>query len=212
MTDPQLQQPAWQPPAARPPLGQRQKAGAALAGSIGFVLLSLGFTLFGVPLALLTFGAFAGLILRSIGRFDEAQDVDYQRFVEFFERLNPEAWVLPLVLVALLGLAIMAAALYLSARILRSHDVEKPWAVTWAGAGVAIVGSWVVSGVLGLVTQLFSFAAGFDRQNDWGVAIAVGTLSFLLNLAAAAVVGWLSWWWMAHLMRPALPATAKGTA
>ena len=206
MTDPQIQQPAWQPPAARPPLGQRQRAGAALAGAIGFLLLSLGFTLFGVPIALLLFGALFSTIIGVIARSDSARDADFERFVDFFEQFNPAAWILPLVLVALLGLAIMAVSLFLSARILRSHDVNKPWPVTWAGAGVAIVGSWVVSGLLGLVTQALSWGAGFDGRTEWGASIAIGIVSLVLNLAAAAVVGWLAWWWMAHVMRPASPA------
>jgi hypothetical protein len=201
MTNPQIQQPAWQPPAARPPLTQRQRAGAAFAGALGFLLLSLGFTLFGVPIALLLFGALFSTIIGVIARSDSARDADFQRFVDFFDQFNPAAWVLPLVLVALLGLAIMAASLFLSARILRSHDVDKPWPVTWAGAGVAIVGSWVVSGLLGLFTQALSWGAGFDGRNEWGPAIAIGIVSMVLNLAASAVVGWLAWWWMAHLMR-----------
>jgi hypothetical protein len=208
MTNPQYPQPAWQPPAARAPLSQRQRAGAALAGAIGFLLLSLGFTLFGVPIAVLLFGALFNTIMGVIARSDTARDADFQRFVDFFEQVNPTAWVLPLVLVALLGLAIMVASLFLSARILRSHDVNKPWPVTWAGAGVAIVGSWVVSGLLGLVTQALSWGAGFDGRGEWGAAIAIGIVSMVLNLAAAAVVGWLAWWWMAHLMRPATPVSS----
>jgi hypothetical protein len=207
MTNPQIQQPAWQPPAARPPLSQRQRAGAALAGAIGFLLLSLGFTLFGVPIALLLFGALFSTIIGVIARSDSAREADFQRFVDFFEQVNPTAWVLPLVLVALLGLAIMVASLFLSARILRSHDVNKPWPVTWAGAGVAIVGSWVVSGLLGLFTQALSWGAGFDGRNEWGPAIAIGIVSMVLNLAVSAVIGWLAWWWMAHLMRSATAAS-----
>lgn len=207
MTYPQAQQPAWQPPLVRPPLGQRQKTGSAIAGAVGFVLLSLGFAMVGIPLAVLAFGAFFGAILGVVARGDGARDPDFVRFENFFEQLNPSAWVIPLVIVAVVGLAIMAIALFTSARILRSHGVNKPWPVTWAGAGIAIVASWIVSTVLGFVLQLFSVATGVSQQADWGAAIAIGGVSFVVNLAAAAVVGWLSWWWMAHLMRPAAEAT-----
>jgi hypothetical protein len=208
MTYPQVQQPAWQPPPVRPPLGERQRKGAALAGAVGFVLLSLGFAMVGIPLAVLAFGAFFSIILRFIGRVDDGRDADLQRFENFFEQLNPGAWVIPLVIVAVVGLAIMTAALFISARILRSHGVNKPWPVTWAGAGVAIVGSWLVSGVISLLTQLLSFGVGFGRDSDWAGAVIIGVVSFVVNLAASAVIGWLAWWWMAHLMRPATPTDA----
>ena len=210
MTYPTAQQPAWQPPAERPPLSPRSKKGAAIAGAVGFVLLSLGFALFGLPLALLAFGAFFTAIVRLIGRVNDKPDADLLRLREFIDQFQPEQWVVPMLLVALLGLAIMAAALFISSGILRSHGVNKPWQITWAGAGIAIVGSWLVSGVLSVILQLFSFGFGFGREDNWGAAIAVGVISLVVNLAASAIVGWLSWWWMTHLMRPAT-ATAPAT-
>jgi hypothetical protein len=207
MTYPSIQQPAWQPPVVRPPLEPRQKKGAAIAGAVGFVLLSLGFALFALPLVLFAFAAFFTAIFGFIARVGGGGDRGVEQFMEGIQELHPEAWVVPLIIVAVVGLAIMAGALFLSAGILKSHSVNRAWPVTWAGAGVAIVGSWVVSGVLSVIVQLFSVGFGGLGQNEnWAGAIAIGVISFVINLAASAVIGWLAWWWMAHLMRPAAAA------
>jgi hypothetical protein len=36
-----------------------------------------------------------------------------------------------------------------------------------------------------------------------GIDIALGIVGFLLSLAIHVVLGWLAWWWMAHVLRPA---------
>ena len=41
-----------------------------------------------------------------------------------------------------------------------------------------------------------------DGVQGLPIVIALGVISFLVSIALAALVGWLSWWWMAHVMRP----------
>lgn len=200
MSETYVAPPNWTPPPVRPPLSARQKSGSRLAGILGFLLLSLGFGLFAVPLAILAFGAFFSLLVGFVRRASHS-DARFEQFVDGMQALNPSAWILPLIIVSVLGLAVMAGALLLSARILRSHDVERPWAVTWAGAGIAIVASWILSGFSAIPLGMTSGMRGDDNLGAIGLGIAVGVVSFLIGVVFAAVVGWLSWWWMAHALR-----------
>ena len=191
--------PGWQPqpPAVRQPLTPRQKSGARLAGILGFVLLSLGWTLFWVPLSALVFGAFlaflAGIILGT------ADVSGVEMFLGGLDTLDLTPWILPIVIAMFVGVAIMAFAFVLSARILRAHDVARPWPVTWAGAGIAIVASWVFSWLAFLPLAI---VGGLTEDSGLdGTGIVVGVVSLLLGLAITVIIGWLSWWWMAHAMR-----------
>lgn len=192
--------PNWQPPPPRPPLTPREKSGARLAGILGFLLLSVGFGLFSIPIVVIALGAFFALVVEFFRRISR-NDQGFEQFLSAFESLNPTAWILPLILAAVVGLALMAGALLLSARILRSHDVERPWAVTWAGTGVAIIASWFLSGLSAIPFSFTGAFRGDDVEGSIGIGIALAVLSFLIGLAASAVVGWLSWWWMAHAFR-----------
>jgi len=199
-------QAGYQPPPVRPPLSPREKSGARLAGIVGFLLLSLGFGLLAIPLSLLALGALFATVLGFIGRVSR-DDRGIDQFIRGFEQFNPSAWILPLVIAAIVGLVIMAVALFVSAGILRSHDIARPWAVTWAGAGIAIVGSWLLSGLTAVPAGLFGSFRGDDSAATVGIGVAVAVVSFLVGLFATAVIGWLSWWWMAHaLRRPVAPA------
>ena len=192
--------PAWQPAPPRPPLSDRERAGARLAGILGYLVLSVGFALFGIPVALLIFAAFFALIFGILQRANN--DPELGGFTDFIRAVDPGAWILPLVVVALVGVAVMVAALLVSRGILRAHGVNRPWGVTFAGAGIAIVASWIASVVISVPLQITS---GFTSDIDTGLpfGIVVGVLSVLASLVTTAVVGMLSWWWMAHLMRPA---------
>lgn len=195
--------PSFQPPAPKPPLQARQKSGARLAGILGFLLLSLGGTMFILPIVALLFGAFFALIFRSLRTTAVSSDPDFLSFDGFLEDLNLEALIPVLVIIAVVGVILMVVALFLSARVLRSHGIDKAWAVTWAGAGIAVVANGVVTSVLSMPFSLFPTGLG---SGDSGVAftVVVGIVGLLVSIVATAAVGWLSWWWMAHLMRPAV--------
>jgi hypothetical protein len=191
-------------PQRKPALSAREKWGALIAGGVGFLLLTLGFGLFMIPSALLLFGAFFALILGLVRRAND--DPDLGGFSDFIERIDPGAWILPLVIIAVVGIATMAVALFVSAGILRSRGVRSPWGVTWAGAGISIVGSWVVSTVLSIPFQFVGAFRGDD--STFGGPFAFIALGFgaLVSIAVTAAVGAAGWWWMAHLMRPAVRA------
>lgn len=138
----------------------------------------------------------------------------YEGMIGFVESLNPSAAVVPLLLVALFGAAIMAAALFVSARILRSHGSTKPWPVTWAGVGMAVASKWLVAGVLVIPFQLITSSVDDDRMQALHIAIVpitivLGVLSLLATVATDAVIGALAWWLSAQLLRPPAPAATE---
>ncbi|MBG6055072.1 hypothetical protein IWX81_001483 [Salinibacterium sp. CAN_S4] len=190
----------------RPPLLPRQRAGARLAGIIGFLVLSVGFWMLSVPLAILAVVAIVSVIFRAIGRSSGNPDW-YRQALVFIDRLQPEVWIVPLVIVAVVGLVLMVVALFTSARILRSHGVAKPWPVTWAATGIAIVASWIVSAVLSVPLQFAGVGIDDNNSQALAVRIGIGILGFLVSIVSTAAVGWLSWWLAAHLLRA--PAVAE---
>jgi hypothetical protein len=203
---------AWQPPTARPQLSSRQKRGAAIAGIVGFNVLSIGFWLLITPILIGAFGLIAGFVLRQARREDFEPNFDLRQFERFIDAINPEAWVPALVIAAILGLALMVAAVFASHRILRAHNVHRPWPVTWSAIGIAIVASWILSTIGSIFWQIVSaiFSAG---PADIGALVGItAAISILLALVVNSAIGWLSWWWMAHAMRAphgtALPSSS----
>ncbi len=196
------------PVVRKPPLLPRQKSGARLAGIIGFLVLSLGFGMLGVPLAILAVAAVLNVIFQAIGRSSGSPEW-YRQVLLFADRLHPELWIVPLVIVAAVGLVLMVVALFVSARILRSHGIVKAWPVTWAAAGVAIVASWIMSGVLSVPLQIMGVGVDDNSGQGLPLRIGIGVLGFLVNIVVTAAIGWLSWWWMAHVLRPAVELRAE---
>jgi hypothetical protein len=180
----------------KPPLTPALKGAARTAGMVGFLLLTIGWGLLALAVGVALFSAFFAFILGLVGRSASARDGGYFRAVEWLDSLNVQAWVLPLVITGIVGLVLMVVALFVSAAILRRAGHPSPWGVTWAGAAVAIVGSWFVSWIAWLPTQLIALVP------DLTAGIVTGIVSAVLQLAIVLVVGWLSWWWMAHVLRP----------
>jgi hypothetical protein len=199
------------PRAPKPPLDARQKSGARIAGIVAFLMLNLGFALLWIPLALLAVVGVVTFILTALDRAVYRPGSMYEGMIGFVDSLNPSAAVVPLLLVALFGAAIMVAALFVSVRILRSHGSAKPWPVTWAGAGIAIASKWLVAGVLVVPFQVITSSADDNRMQALPIAIVpiaivLGVISLLATVAIDAVIGAVAWWLSAHLLRP--PAVA----
>ncbi|CAN5181719.1 hypothetical protein BH09ACT2_BH09ACT2_10230 [soil metagenome] len=188
------------PRAVRPPLTPRAKRGAAIAGAVGFVVLSIGYALVALCLGIALLAVFIGLIVRA-ARSSTAEW--YSGIVRVLDGLDLRPFIVPLVLVGILGLVVMAVAIVLSGRVLAAHQVRRPWAVTWAGVGVGIVASWVVSGIGGIVTRVGLGGVDWNSSAAGTSLVTVLVVSGILSVALNAVVGWLSWWWMAYAMRPA---------
>lgn len=193
----------------KPPLTARAKRGATIAGIVGFLMLTAGWTLGVLTLAVAVIALVGMTILSQI---TDADISGADSFKQMFEGLNASAFVLPLILVAIFGLLLMVGGLFVSAGILKSHGVTRPWAVTWAGFGIAVVASWVATGILNLIISVIS-ALFQDSSNTFDTAFWVGAgATVILSIVVNAVIGWLAWWWMAHALRPAAapPAAAYG--
>ena len=196
----------------RPALLPRQRAGARLAGIISFLALSVGFWMLGVPLTILAvvglIGAMFSAANSTFGNLDW-----YRQGEAIIDQLQLEVWIVPLGIIAGVGLVLMVVALFTSVRILRSHDVAKPWPVTWAATGIAIVASWIVSATLSVPLQVVGGGVDDNSAQSLPISIGIGLLGFLVSIVATAAVGWLSWWLAAHLLRPAdipdIPDTAE---
>jgi hypothetical protein len=189
----------------RPPLTPKAKSGARWAGILGFNLLALGWGMFVVPVLLSLFAAFFVFLIGQMGRSSETLNEGYYQVKNFIETINVSAWVLPLTLVAILGVVVWALGIFVSGRILKSHAVNHPWGVTWAAAGVAIVASWMLGWIGGLFAQVVTSVTGAADAPLWVSIIAGGAVGLIVGIVINSVIGWLAWWWMAHAMRSARP-------
>lgn len=209
MTD---QSPAYIPPTPppaypavkKPPLSPELKRTASVAGAVSFTVMSIGWGLFSTAVGIGLFASLFTWVLSRVGASGDL-DADYFRLMDFIDNINPQAWVIPLVIAGIVGAALWVLSLFISRRMLARAKHPSPWGVTWAGAGVAIAASWVVSWVAWLPLQIASAIApnAYDSfESGLGLTIALGIVGMLLNLVIAAVLGWLAWWWMAHAMRP----------
>ena len=191
---------SYAPRAVRPPLTARAKRGAAIAGAVGFLLLGLGYAMASLAVGLALIVAFFALIVRAASGSGTRTNAGFEQFVS---GLDITAWVAPLVAIVIVGIVLMVVAIVVSGRVLAAHRVRRPWAVTWAGAGIAVVASWIVYGILGTFLNLALSGFRWDSPS-WGSGLVVALIvSVVVGLASNAVLGWLSWWWMAHAMRPA---------
>lgn len=154
-------------------------------------------------------GLFAGFfvwVLGLVGKSGTEQDADYFRLTELTGTINPAAWVVPLVIAGIVGIALWVLSLFISRGMLARAKHPSPWGVTWAGAGIAIAASWLVSWIAWLPLQfagIFTQEAFTSIEGGVVATIVLAIVSIVLNLAITVVLGWLAWWWAAHLMRPA---------
>lgn len=208
----------YAPRPTRPKLGAPLARAARRAGGWSFTLLSAGWTLFSTALAIVLFASFFAWLFTLVVNRGGSADAGARDFVAWLETGQATVLAIPLVLSAAVGLGLMVLALFVSRRILARAGHPSPWGVTWAGTGIAIGVSWIVSWIPLLIAQLtgsvISTVAPAAALGDGdggtliglGIAAVLGILLYLvLSLALSITLGCLSWWWMAHAMRPASP-------
>lgn len=200
--------PIWRPPVQwrRVPLNGRQKSASAIAGALGFLLMSLGFwTVVGLAFALFM-GAFMWAIV-SLVLVDNPSDLDAATVSAWFDDTwSTWWWVYLLIGVAAIGLWILGYLMSIS--IMRSADVNHPVGVTWAGLGISVAAWLLLSLPLGLVsgTLVDLFDPEVIPELGWTAGnIAFGVIWIVPALLLWVVIGALSWWWMAHGMRKREP-------
>ncbi len=198
--------PQYQPVAKKPPLTPELKRKASVAGAVSFTVMSIGWGLLSTAVGIGLFAGFFTWVLGLVSASGQGRDVDYFRLMEFIESINLAAWVIPLVIAGIVGIGLWVWSLFISRGMLARSGHPSPWGVTWAGAGVAVAGSWFIGWVGWLPMQIMGFIAP-DAWGDWQgalmIGIVLGIVSLLLSLVITIALGWLAWWWMAHAMRPA---------
>lgn len=194
------------PPSAppRPSLTGRQTRGAIIAGAAGFSLVSSGL---GVGLIALAVGvvALVGAAFFGLGAAME------------FPIDLPE-WVAPvvggvIVAAVVVALLLVAGGLVVSRWVLGAHGVARPWPVTWAGAGIAMVGALILGGIASVPTSLVAELSANGSDVGDGIGAIVGTASIAVGFVVNAAVGAAAWWLMAFAMRPReSPHPASGSS
>ena len=191
----------YAPRPVRPPLTSGAKRGAALGGGLGFTLLTLGYALVAIPVGIgLVVAFFAAIIGFARGRYSDGASSSSGFDVL---RVDFAPWIGLFAASAVVGIGLMIVAILLSGLVLRRHEVRHPWGVTFAGAGIAIVAASIVEGLLGAIVSGVSSAFVDGRSLGPGTIAGI-IVSGVVALAINAAIGWLSWWWMAHAMRPAV--------
>lgn len=193
----------------KPPLEPKLKRAASVAGAVSFTVMSIGWGLLSTAAGIGLFAGFFAWVLSIVTASGQGRDADYFRMMDIIESINPAAWVIPLVIAAIVGIALWVASLFISRGMLARSGHPSPWGVTWAGAGIAIAASWFVSWIAWLPMQFFGFIApdAFTSfESGLTVTIVLVAVSLLLNVIMTVTLGWLAWWWMAHAMRPATQA------
>jgi hypothetical protein len=160
----------------------------------------IGFLMFTIGWALVAGVAVIAFILTLLSFISDAADGSTMRSLHrFLVDAHLGSWVWVLVGAGVLGLILVVFSVLTSGWILKAHQVNHPWGVTWAGLGVAIVANWIVGGVVSIVSQV----AGLWNTDPLGAGafIAYGVVG-LVSLVVVGAIGWLAWWWMAHALRP----------
>lgn len=203
-----------------------------IAGAVAFSLMSLGFSLVMIPIGIALVGAFIGTILNwvaSNGGPNGGSDFEGREQIQQF---LADAWGTYggwLIASIVVGVIVWILGYLASLWILRGHSVHRAVGVTWSGLGIAIVANFLISGILSPLSGLSGLAApDFDQSDfngpsgfdpDWfnninfTPFILLGVLIICASILANAVVGLLSWWWMAHALRerPAAGEPAQPT-
>ncbi len=189
---------------ARPPLTRGEKKGAFLAGAVGFNLLTLGFTVFVIPIAVGLFGGFLVWMLSVAESRTQGLDDDfYFRAQEFLGSLNIGLLIALGIAMSLIGLAIMAGGLFASRKILRSFGVIKAWPITWSAAGIAIFAFSILGQIPVGIAQISTYPMIMSGVDGVSSTIAAAVVWFILTIALTTLFGWLAWWWMTFAFRPA---------
>lgn len=180
------------PPA--PPLTTRQRRGALIAGGVGFTLVQLGLLCFTLLTMFAIFALIAGFIVAVSGGGNEGVNL----FSSGLGQFDPVVIGVVVAVVIVVGVLAVLFGILASRRILKSHGVNRPTAVTWSALGIGIAASWLLGGVGGFGSRFIGSTDNHlaDMIMPWIIG-ALGVLGVLSSVA----IGVFAWWWMAHVFR-----------
>lgn len=196
-------------PPPRPRLPQAMTGRARFAGGLGGAIMLVGFDLAALGLALLL----APLVLESLVRWLASLQpvLDAGAAATTVEQLYAGPWPWLTALLALVGIGLALAGSAVSIRALRTAGFAHPVRITLTGFGLALAARIVLNVFTAPFSSLLSplLERGVAAFADAGIA-AIGTVVALLvasamNVAIASATGMLTWWFVAHITRPAAP-------
>lgn len=213
------------PPSAavrRPPLPRSMGRAARLAGGIGFSLMTIGWSLFAAGAVVGLGWALVAAIWGAAAARDPQTAIQFQGAQRWVDTLPVPLIVAAVIAAVVIGALLWVIGLFFSSQLLRRAGHPRPWGVTLAGLGLAIVASWIAYGIAQIVGQLVSVASSFGSASESGSRtladvgaqirdIVIAAAAFIvLNFGLDVLAGVLLWWAMAAAMRPAAPVTGPG--
>ncbi len=196
-------------PPPKPRLPQAMTGRARFAGGVGGAMMLVGADLAALGLLLLLVPLVLESFVRSLASL--LPDVDPGAAATSVEQLYAGPWPWLTGLLALVGVGLAIAGASISVRVLRAAGFEHPVRITFAAFGLALAARLVLNIFTAPFSSLLSplLERGFAGLAEGGAA-AIGTVVGLLvacamNVAIASATGMLTWWFVAHLTRPAAP-------
>ncbi|MHA6693585.1 hypothetical protein [Homoserinimonas sp. A520] len=198
----------------RPPLPQAHRKAAFISGPLSLVITNIGLLTLVLPLAIwyaivVLKNLFVGLVGLTGG---EKAAADVNETSKAISLSGLEGFGIAMVIV---GTLLAVAGIVVSVRILSKAGVHRAWSVTFSSVGASVL----ILGVLMMIVWAVGGLLFSVNTQSVGELVSNAVLAFaaygLLNVALAAAIGGLVWWWMAHLFRsadgPATPATDDRT-
>ncbi|WP_219995693.1 hypothetical protein [Schumannella sp. 10F1B-5-1] len=198
----------------KPPLPKPQKRAAAAAGMLGFTIISLGWTLFAIAASILLIVGLFAWLATAVASSDPDSAGDFVLIGHWFDRQTGGLLVPISIGVAVLGAAIWVGGFLLSRALLKRAGHPRPVAVTWSGLGLAVAGVTIANWILSFAFQVLatlplaqlgeaadssdSLDAFWTAMGGYGILLAVYAL---VSVGVTVLMGWLCWWWMAHVFR-----------
>ncbi len=165
----------------------RQTGSAVIAGVVGNLLFSAGWTILGFTL-------FGGAVVALGGSTFRQLADQFSSTVGAGQLVDRAGGILGGIAIGagVVAIVIMAVGFLVSGAILRGGRVRKPWGVTWSAI--------LLSALLSLPLTILYSVIAFRRDSDIGL--------FAVSVIGTVVVGALLWLWMTWARRgPAAEAT-----
>ena len=202
--------PATAPKPAKPLTPERKaRRGATIAGAIALPLVTAGFTLLAVPLAIWQLATMVKtvvvVIANAVAGSGAASDANAT-----LASIDPNAMSGITIAFAIVGVVLLVGGAVVSVLVLRAHGVARPGMVTVVAVPMGTLVAAIVTGTVGALGGLLFGTSDSVSQVLGNAAIAIA-LTAIGSGIATIVTGALVWLWMGGIFheRGADAAVAK---
>ncbi|SDH65416.1 hypothetical protein SAMN04489720_1904 [Agrococcus jejuensis] len=181
------------------PLTPERKArrGAIIAGAIALPLVTAGFTLLAVPLAIWQLATIVKtvvvVIANAVAGTGAAADAN-----STLASIDPNAMSGITIAFAIVGAVLLVGGAVVSVLVLRAHGVRRPGMVTTVAVPMGTVVATIVTGTVGALGGLLFGTSDSVSQVLGNAAIGIA-LTAIGSGIATIVAGALVWLWMAGI-------------